>query len=1251
MKSGTPAEPTNRFNKSKAKSILNDIRAKRAAATAKAAAAPPAELNANLVAMSENPSSKIAQAKPVEAVIANVPVKLVSQNNKSNNNIEKNASFDDKYEETSDVKRMNELIVKIDKCKRDCEELNKQKKELVDFVSKKQIEGISLSDDKKLIDLLINIVLDTSDNWKKNIDTLINIPTSLGGIGFLRGGDYFEAIFQLAIAIGILPQFRSKFVRFYDIQSYKNIHIFENYLYKKTIKNSGGKETGVSDITFELSENMEFDSTKINKDYSCGLPPPNKVETSNPFYFISVKGYKKEKSIKDEYDIPLLDMQINELPEKINKHIIVCVKDKNKFLTRLSRSHIDFLKNSINSIIGYDEVIDAYSKFRIDFFNKLKEEKTKENIERLVKVLFPEKKIQKPMLSLYFHQELITKSVIKRIEEVKTTTKPHFLCIGVLPRGGKSFIAGGIIDYHKKTKEPYNVLFLTSAVNETRTQFSEDLIEKFSDFQSFDFIDVVGTKTPTSKPNKFYFISRQLSSMQKQDEESDKSILDEYNIMTILKEKLGEVPVFDICFFDEAHIGIASERVRSNFQKAFELFKIPIILMTATYKKPANSLESTKDLFVWDLQDIKDMKGLPILKIDDFINKKPDVLERYPDLAIDVLKRRISLGEDEVQITKPYIQFPNPNFISLTFTPDTIQHLKETASGYSFTQSFELNINSELLLDNNRYLEWHTMIRNRPEALRLRQFLTPEIDILSKDDKENPFLTGKDRKYRALNQIFSIAQKNGSRPMQGKPFSILMFLPFGFDGPNSKIGELSRVWASFMIQSSYWKENFVFLTLSKFNNKAYKPLQNMTYKLAVERGICHREDFNDGLKDVIINVEKEALKYGKGLVILSGDVAKMGISLKCVDVVFMMSNNTDADDIIQKMYRALTDDPPYKKDGFIVDLNLKRIITAMFEYDLEKDKLRIKQPSLPTTEERLLKTFELCNWGQDSYIEEHPEKNFNDIMNDIKTKVISDLEKKMMESFENNFRQIESKQKELIESDQELYRKVRDALKYTHGGKMAKKGKKILMGKMGDIIPAPEQQPRITAEMVGNMAVSAEAILQEKLAPAYVNKPELDDTTIQKKIIDIMKTFINSLVIKSAEPWTETLNLGYLLDKYKRDKNELNGIIPSCNCLSNENCKKNHSNLYEIAFCELKSYANENIGLGKYEYNDEIHKSIMNVVEDVFNKPSIYIEWNIYIEKLLKDMKESKSRKGGRRITRKKYNSLLEDGRRYTKKI
>ena len=77
-------------------------------------------------------------------------------------------------------------------------------------------------------------------------------------------------------------------------------------------------------------------------------------------------------------------------------------------------------------------------------------------------------------------------------------------------------------DDHKKLlhkKSGYNVLFLTSAINETREQFKKDLINKFSEFDDFNFIDVVlssrgdSVEQSTSKPNNFYFVSRQLSSL------------------------------------------------------------------------------------------------------------------------------------------------------------------------------------------------------------------------------------------------------------------------------------------------------------------------------------------------------------------------------------------------------------------------------------------------------------------------------------------------------------------------------------------------------------------------------------------------------------------------------------------------------------------------------------------------------------------------------------------------------------------
>lgn len=1127
--------------------------------------------------------------------------------------------FDTHYEEINDKHIAFNLEQRLQECTSHCEQLRREKKEFDDFIHKKSIEGITLSDKKTLIDLLIERILDTDTQWKSKIDQLINIPTSLKGEGFLRGGDYFEALFQVAIAIGILPQFSNKFVKFYDIHDYKNIVHFPNYLHTKTIKNSGGGEQGISDITFEVSTNPQFDSTKIQKSYECGEVPQKRIESKNPFYFISVKGYKKEKTIKSEYDIPLLDQQLHQFPSDLNKHIIVCVRNKNKFIENLSRTKIDFLKSSINCVIGYDEIIDAFTAFRLNFFNRLEENPTLKMIAYEIHILFPPDNVYKPSLNLYFHQELIVKSIITRIQEVNIPTRPHFLCIGVLPRGGKSFIAGGIINSHKKLKDKesgYNVLFLTSAITETRDQFRNDLIDKFSDFSDFQFIDVVNDTTIT-KTNGFYFVSRQLISMSEDKKDDDDKVERiAADMIKILETRLKPMPEFDIIFFDEAHVGITSNTVRSNFQKAFARFKIPIVLMTATYKKPAKLLDSNKDLFVWDLQDIKDMQSLPVLTFDGFKEKGPDIMERYPEIAVDLLQRRINHGEQLEAISRPYINFPTPNFISLAFSPDTITHLKRTGSGYEFTKAFEANVVVKDLLDHKKYKDWGKMIRHREDAMRLRQFLTPEQEM---DELE--FLQNKDRKYRALNQIFTIAQRNKSRPIQGKPFSILMFLPFGFkDSPG--IGELCRIWASFMLESTYWRDNFVFLTLSRYNHKDLKMDPDVSsiesaVKLAVEHGrICHRDDFDKtkDLKQIIIDVEREALRYGKGLVLLSGDVAKMGISLKCVDVVFLLSNNEEADDIIQKMYRALTDDPPDKKDGFIVDLNLTRSIKAMFDYDMEKDKMRSINPVLPSVGERLQKVWDLCNWGQDSFIEDHPEMDFNAIMIEIKRRVLDDLERKILDEFDKDYKKLEEEQLRLIEDDEELYRLIQNILQNTKSdNKSTKKQKQKTV-----IIREAPQIPSAAGP------AASEPVAPNLSAPVAPVAPVASVLTIQeikKRIMSILQTFINALVIKSAESWDYNLNLVSLLSKYNKDKLLLKDTVVSCDCKINTNCLDVHDNLYEAAFCEIRNYAilsHNNI------YSIDTHNMIMIIIENAFKNPSSLIMWNTYIENLLKDIKAAK---------------------------
>lgn len=1092
---------------------------------------------------------------------------------------------------------MDELLKRKEECMKECAAMSKELADLEEYQQKQSIANISLSPDEKLIDFLIKRILDPSPDWKVKIDTLIHIPNSMKGEGFIRGGSYFEALFQIVIAIGEMPQFR-KVKQFYDITGYKKKVELQNYLYVKPILNAGGGETGIADIMFEVDTGGKGG---MSNDYKCGelLRPPEDVE--NPYYFISVKGFNQEKSIAHAYDISLLEHQLTVFPEIKNRRIVVCVRNKEQFLTRVGRTKQEFLKNSIDHVIGYDEVMDVFDAFRIRFFVSLNQPKpTTEAINQRARELFPDKGVIKPRLSLYFHQELVVKSVISRIEEIGETKEPHFMCIGVLPRGGKSFIAGGIIDAHRKKRPNYNVLFLTSAVSETIEQFNDDLIGKFAEFSDFTFVDPRTNPQDYKKDrSSFVFISRQLSSKEIQNgEEENELAINGSDVVKLLTDRFKTLPTFDICFFDEAHVGIGSTGVRDNFMKAFSAFKMPIILMSATYLKPATILKDNKDLFVWDLQDIKHMKELPVVGFDKFAGTTPDVLKRYPVIAKQILDFRRTFGETEIQIAKPYVNFPNPNFISLTFTPKEIEKFKTGESVYNYTEAFKIKSKtSAQLIDHTKYKEWGQSLANRDQALRIRQFLTPD------EEPEDTDLKGIDRKYRAFNQIFRIAHQTGSRPVQGQPFSVLMFLPRGA----GKIGEVCRVWASFLYESKYWRDNFVFLTLSVNTDKKYKPYP-ITLDKVVERGICHREDFKTPLKETIQNVEREALKAGKGLVILSGDVAKMGISLKCVDVVCLMTDGTDPDDIIQKMYRALTDDPPTKKNGFIVDLNVKRIIKAMFDYTTEKAR-RNPSGDVGTTKERMDSLFQLCNWGQDAFIEDEAAKGktLDDIMQIINTRVLETL---TLRVHTENTTVVAKKQVELIWSDPALEQEMKRVLKGTKG---KTKGKK-------EVIEARNQEIPDGAPL--NAAIEPNAIPPD-LPQALVPEPALTDEQIKAKMGDIVLTFVNALVIKSSEKIGS--NFRDLMVKFEEGKST---ATLKCDCSDNKICKTPHTNVYDSVFCEIKPYAIASNG----EYDRMTHDGIMALLTTVFNKEShLAPDWQTYIDGLIGELN---SKKGGERRRR-----------------
>jgi len=1155
---------------------------------------------------------------------------------------------------------LTQLKSKIITCKNECKKLEDEYKILHDLEEYKIFSDFSLPITATLFNLLTQRILDPSPDWKNKIDVLINIPTSLKSEGenINRGGDYMEALFQLLFAINEHPRFKGKYITFFDIENYNNLIEYEgSYLYTKTVLNSGGSKhvQGISDITFQISEDPH---KKNNTKYKCGNKKSiTTIDNTEGFYFFSIKGFLTERSVKGNYDIPLLFQQVKHINDSIlngahitNLNICVGVKDSDSFRKRLDSTRIGFLPKTVrDNVFGYNEMMDCFKKYRRDFFMKNLELFTPENIqlhaiEEKVRSMYEGSNIIKEPLSLYFHQELVTRSVLKRIETVKqkeggSYLNPHFMCIGVLPRGGKSFIAGGIINLYKKLLQKdnnFNVLFLTSAVSETKAQFKDDLINHYSDFSDFKFIDI-RDKTISSGVNNFFFVSRQFATGKqkvKSSEENNSNDENEFkNIYDIINKKIGTTHI-DLVFFDEAHIAITTPKLQKTFINSFSRFKAPIILMTATYKKPASILKDRLDLFIWDLFDIKDMRTLPEIGYDLFMKKQNsiDVLVRYGDIALDLLKDRKVLGEKESELAKPYVNFPNPVFISPTFNNETIAKISDS-NGYLYNDIFEIQSLSKpenliLIQDLNQRDRWAELLVNLEHAEALRSYLKYDQTTTN-----------------AMREIFEHAQEHFDTKTQlrpytrnpsEKPFSALMFIPIDY------AGALCRIWGSFLLQDTYWKNNFIILTLSKLvdynknkkvqtvsiseaevdvdnntntqNGGYFELLQFGGNNECIDTGICLREEIKaDDLKSMIIQKEKEALKIGKSLLLISGNVAKMGISLPCVDIVYMLDNGKEYDDIIQKQFRALTDNSG-KKFGYIVDVNLKRNIEAYFIYDLEKDKQRPtkKMSQIFNNEERVNRILDLCNWGGDSFIKQgmNSSLDYESIMKDVRVKILGNLEKVLLDNLEKKIKNESddffSKNQKGIELFNILSRTSlddkparEDRLSWEQGqelkDKVQKEDKKDREGKKKT---GKKPKTQLEKEFDANEKVQ---------------------TLIKKKLFNIQQTFVNTLLFRNKKAiWDKTFTLSKVLEQYTKYKERSIGKVIECLCnnITDNKCGPS-SNIYEAMYCELTSYLDK---------NHENTIKTMDILEFFFkNEPQIATTWNSYIESVIQSLETIKT--------------------------
>ena len=281
----------------------------------------------------------------------------------------------------------------------------------------------------------------------------------------------------------------------------------------------------------------------------------------------------------------------------INPKIMLLVKDAGQVKKLMTKSKKAFT-NRYHKIYGIEELQIYYKRM----MNDLKNQK----INKFIKIASKrnndeDQGIKK--IDLRFHQRYVVDYTFKKIKE-----KKNKFIWGAVPRSGKTFMIGGLIELY----QPQNVIIFLGAVTETNKQFEKELFEKYKG--SFDY-NIYNKHSENKKNREFINIKHDkknivLISMQK----GWQNQIDT-NIQKILNNSSKKM-----IFFDESHQGGKGEKVEEMLKKYVfnNTNKFPFIMVTATFANPllrfGNEGEQfwneKANLIQWSYEDIEFMKEI-----------------------------------------------------------------------------------------------------------------------------------------------------------------------------------------------------------------------------------------------------------------------------------------------------------------------------------------------------------------------------------------------------------------------------------------------------------------------------------------------------------------------------------------------------------------------------------------------------------------------------------------------------------------
>ena len=789
---------------------------------------------------------------------------------------------------------------------------------------------------KTLYELLINYVLNSE------IDLSSILSLQFNGWNMTRSRtSMFEALWILVIGLGFLNRFPIENIQLVD---WRNVNkeqapeVFKSASDSTKVENIlnilksmpfGTRAGGVSDITFYYSEKPNDREEPIYKS-GCGKDSCEEKQLVNKVFISSVKFFELDiKKNIDKFDIAPL-IAASEILPKDKHEILLFVKDNKAVSNIVDQARKRYLANKVkpHNIFGESTLLSALYSLRTKILDNINTD-----IPTTVMRIYGKEEAQKSYLQLRFHQELI---VEKTFNYINTTTDPQkTVLIGVLPRGGKTYICGGLVSKIK----PTTVLVLTHVPKETNKQFINDLFDKFADFSEYTvkYIKEDDRNDDYIPGNKYIvFTSYQLLktgyAFKKQGKEIKKKLL---------KAIVDKALIPDVCFLDEAHFGSAGTEAQEIY-KTFDMKTIRI-LMTATYIKPYYLFNiQPHQLFFWDYRDIQLGKKLNNSDIfTEFRNRhliegeNPDSTDTIFD---QVLEKQSLKGMSIEEIQKIYSKFPDIEIIDTQLEEKAVdefkdQLLEDGSKGFSMEAILAINPKKDI---PSRLVNSYTLFNNPSIVGKFLNYIQPRegsyLERLGEDSV--PHIEGDlGNHFNIMDRIYQDSALSGNRLTKGEPHTQIWFIP-----PSNGIQKRILALASLILAHPWFRENFCVIGVSGGeSDKIAQPGENQVNINIAEfiDGNCLNISCanSEDLKECIENNERKN-RCGptpKGTIILTGFMLRMGISLGCADVVMLFDDDTHPDSTIQKQFRALTESEG-KKKSYVVDLNPRRSIQAVYQH-------------------------------------------------------------------------------------------------------------------------------------------------------------------------------------------------------------------------------------------------------------------------------------------------------------------------------